>query len=153
MLSFRCGNSHYENNMVSMTNILSLECYLCTQKDYLKIETGHLIMRYFKRWGNAACYIGKGVGVDRALHINRSSCIRPGFPATSLTTTTTTTKTTTTTTTTTPWQNGRHFTDDIFRCIFVNEKFSILLKFHWSLFLRVRLTITQHWYRYWLGAE
>ena len=25
-------------------------------------------------------------------------------------------------------QNGRHFTDDIFRCIFVNEKFCILIK-------------------------
>ena len=27
-----------------------------------------------------------------------------------------------------PGQNGHHFTDDIFRCIFVNEKFSILFK-------------------------
>ena len=27
-----------------------------------------------------------------------------------------------------PWQNGRHFADDIFRCIFVNEKFYILIK-------------------------
>ena len=26
-------------------------------------------------------------------------------------------------------QNGRHFADDIFRCIFVNEKFCILIKF------------------------
>ena len=26
-------------------------------------------------------------------------------------------------------QNGRHFTDDIFRCIFVNKKFCILIKF------------------------
>ena len=25
-------------------------------------------------------------------------------------------------------QNGRHFADDIFRCIFVNEKFCILIK-------------------------
>ena len=25
-------------------------------------------------------------------------------------------------------QNGRHFADDVFRCIFVNEKFSILIK-------------------------
>ena len=25
-------------------------------------------------------------------------------------------------------QYGRHFTDDIFRCIFVNEKFCILIK-------------------------
>ena len=28
----------------------------------------------------------------------------------------------------TPGQNGRHFADDIFRCIFVNEKFCILIK-------------------------
>ena len=27
-----------------------------------------------------------------------------------------------------PGQNGRHFTDDIFRCIFMNEKFCILIK-------------------------
>ena len=26
------------------------------------------------------------------------------------------------------------------------------LKFHWSLFLRVELTIFQHWFRLWLGA-
>ena len=28
----------------------------------------------------------------------------------------------------TPGQNGRHFADDISRCIFVNEKFCILIK-------------------------
>ena len=27
-----------------------------------------------------------------------------------------------------PGQNGRHFTDDMLRCIFVNEKFRILTK-------------------------
>ena len=27
-----------------------------------------------------------------------------------------------------PGQNGRHFTDDIFKCIFVNEKFFILIE-------------------------
>ena len=26
-----------------------------------------------------------------------------------------------------PGQNGRHFADDIFRCIFLNEKFYILI--------------------------
>ena len=46
-----------------------------------------------------------------------------------------------------PGQNGRHFADDIFRCIFVNEKICIWLKFHWSLFLRLQLTINQHWFR------
>ena len=28
----------------------------------------------------------------------------------------------------TPGQNGRHFADNIFRCIFVNENFCILIK-------------------------
>ena len=46
-----------------------------------------------------------------------------------------------------PEQKGCHFADDIFGCIFVNEKFCILVKFHWSLLLRVQLTITQHWFR------
>ena len=27
-----------------------------------------------------------------------------------------------------PEQNGRHFVDDIFRCVFVDEKFCILIK-------------------------
>ena len=27
-----------------------------------------------------------------------------------------------------PGQNGRHFADDVFRCIFVNEKFCTLIK-------------------------
>ena len=27
-----------------------------------------------------------------------------------------------------PGQNGRHFADDAFRCIFVNEKFCILIE-------------------------
>ena len=44
-------------------------------------------------------------------------------------------------------QNISHFTDDIFRSIFVNEKFLVWLKFNWSLFLRVKLTIIQHWFR------
>ena len=43
-----------------------------------------------------------------------------------------------------PGQNGRHFADNIFSCIFTNEKFCILKKNHLSLFLRVQLTITQH---------
>ena len=44
-----------------------------------------------------------------------------------------------------PRQNGCHFAEDIFKCIFQ-------LKFHRSLFLRVQLTIFQHWFRKWLGA-
>ena len=49
-------------------------------------------------------------------------------------------------------QNGCHFTDDIFKCIFLNENVWIPIKFHWNLFLRVQLTIFQYWLRWWLGA-
>ena len=41
----------------------------------------------------------------------------------------------------------RHFADDIFICIFVNDKFWVFIKNNWSLFPRVQLTITQHWFR------
>ena len=33
------------------------------------------------------------------------------------------------------------------------KNFVFWIKFHWSMFLRVQLTIAQHWFRYWLGAE
>ena len=33
------------------------------------------------------------------------------------------------------------------------KSFVFWLKFHQSLFLRVQLTIIQHWFRQWLGAE
>ena len=68
-----------------------------------------------------------------------------------------------------PWQNGSHFADDIFKrivlthwdrdeiynisqTIFSNvftsmKMFEFRLKFHWSLFPRVQLTIFQHWFR------
>ena len=48
-------------------------------------------------------------------------------------------------------QNGRRFADDTFKCIFLNEN-EFRLRFHWTLFLRVQLTIIQHWFRKWLGA-
>ena len=38
-----------------------------------------------------------------------------------------------------PRQNGRHFTDNLFKCIFMNEKVN------WSLFLRLKLTIFHRW--------
>ena len=39
-----------------------------------------------------------------------------------------------------PRQNGRHFPDDIIKCIFLNENFFFfLLKCPWILFLRVQL--------------
>ena len=40
----------------------------------------------------------------------------------------------------TPGQHGRHFAD-IFKCMFLNENIWIPIKFHWSVFLSVWLTI------------
>ena len=50
-------------------------------------------------------------------------------------------------------QNGRHFPDDIYKCIFLNENIWISFKNHWRLFLGVSLTIFQHWLRYWLYTD
>ena len=33
------------------------------------------------------------------------------------------------------------------------KMYEFQLRFHWSLFLRVQLTIFQHWVRQWLGAD
>ena len=45
-------------------------------------------------------------------------------------------------------QNGRHFTQTILSSAYSWEKMSeIWLKFHWSSFLRVQLTIFQHCFR------
>ena len=33
------------------------------------------------------------------------------------------------------------------------KKYELRLWFHWSLFLRIQLTICQHWFRNWLGAN
>ena len=52
-----------------------------------------------------------------------------------------------------PEQNCFHLTYDIFRCIFVKETFSILIKISLSLMLGVQLTIIHHWFRWWLGTK
>ena len=44
-------------------------------------------------------------------------------------------------------QNGRHFADDTFKRIFLMQMLEFRLKFHWSLFLRVQLTIFRDWFR------
>ena len=46
-----------------------------------------------------------------------------------------------------PGQNGRHFADDIFRCIFVNETFCIFIKFSLKFVLKGQLTKNQCWFR------
>ena len=52
---------------------------------------------------------------------------------------------------------GRDTMDAISQTIFSNafswmKMYEFRLEFHWSLFLRVQLTIFQHWFRWWLGA-
>ena len=39
-----------------------------------------------------------------------------------------------------PGQNGRHFADDIFRCIFVYEQFDILIKISLTFVPKGQLT-------------
>ena len=50
-------------------------------------------------------------------------------------------------------QNGYLFADDIFNIFSSMNMFEFRERFHWSLFLRVQLTIFQHWFRLWLGAD
>ena len=52
-----------------------------------------------------------------------------------------------------PRQNGCHFTNDIFKCIFLYEHACFRLIFRWSLFLRFKLTILKYWFRYWPGDD
>ena len=52
---------------------------------------------------------------------------------------------------------GRHQTGAISQTTFSSafswmKMFQFRIKFHWRLFLRVLLTIFQHWFRWWLGA-
>ena len=51
-----------------------------------------------------------------------------------------------------PRRNEQHFADDIFKRISSMKMFEFLIKFPWSLFPMVQLTIFQHWFRLWLGA-
>ena len=46
-----------------------------------------------------------------------------------------------------PGQNGRHFTDDIFNCIFVNEKFCILIQISMTFVPKGPVVINEHWLR------
>ena len=52
------------------------------------------------------------------------------------------------------WQNGRYFPDKNFKWIYLKMKvYAFRLRFNWSLFQKVQLTIFQHWFREWLGAD
>ena len=46
-----------------------------------------------------------------------------------------------------PGQNGCHFTDNILKCIFVNEKLCILIQISLKFVPKGLLTIRQHWFR------
>ena len=48
--------------------------------------------------------------------------------------------------------NGCHFAENIFDFIFLTGNLILLIKFHWSLLPMVHLTISQYWFRVWLGA-
>ena len=50
-------------------------------------------------------------------------------------------------------QSGRRFADDILKCIFSNENVYISLNISLKFVLKFELTIFQHWFRYWLGAD
>ena len=43
--------------------------------------------------------------------------------------------------------------NDILKCILLNKMHEFRLKFQWSVFLTVQLTLFQHWFRQWLGAD
>ena len=51
-------------------------------------------------------------------------------------------------------QNGRHFTDNILKYIFLNENawWISIIKFHWSLCPGVQSIIFQHWCRWWVDT-
>ena len=46
-----------------------------------------------------------------------------------------------------PRQDGHLFADDIYKLFSRMQKNELWLIFHWSLFLRVQLTISKHWFR------
>ena len=52
-----------------------------------------------------------------------------------------------------PRQNGRHFADDTFKCIFLKENVRISIKISLKFVLRVQLIMFQHCFRLWLGAD
>ena len=52
-----------------------------------------------------------------------------------------------------PRWHRHHYANNIFKCTFLIENVWTLIRFHWSLFLRVQFTIFQHWFWWWLGAD
>ena len=52
-----------------------------------------------------------------------------------------------------PGQNGCHFADNFFNAFSWMKMYQFRLRFHWNLFLRLKFTIFQQWFRWWLGAD
>ena len=52
-----------------------------------------------------------------------------------------------------PKHNDRHVADNIWNTFSWMKMYEFLIRFHWSLFLKVKLTIFHHWFRWWLGAD
>ena len=52
-----------------------------------------------------------------------------------------------------PRQNGRHFAATFSNAFSSMKIYEFWLTIHWSLFLRVQLTMFQHWFRQWLGVD
>ena len=52
-----------------------------------------------------------------------------------------------------PRQNGRHFASDLCKCIFFYENCCIWFKFYRHLLPGMKLTIDQHYFGWWLGAD
>ena len=46
-----------------------------------------------------------------------------------------------------------HILQPIFSNVFSSKKMLVIWKFNWSWTLRVHLTISQHWFTYWLGRH
>ena len=49
-------------------------------------------------------------------------------------------------------QNSHHFSDDVFKCIFLNENVWISNKISLKFVPKGSITISQHWFRKWLGT-
>ena len=52
-----------------------------------------------------------------------------------------------------PEQNGCHFANGFSKCIFLNEFIRFFMPFKWSLFHRVQMTTSQHWFKQWTGDK
>ena len=107
------------------------DCKYCFQKSRVTVRLNSIMQREKNVWlKKASC---KGVVCSLFLtylpvaHINELTHLPPG-------------------------QKSFHFAD-IFKCISMNEKSCISILISLNLFERVQLTVSQQWFRQWLGGE